>query len=293
MLPVRRPDPAPSRVKYRLERLWLTPSFRRFVRTGLPLALVLVAVTALVTDLRVRAMAAETAEDIRTYVAERPEFRIARVQITGASPELSARVGAEMAMELPVSAFDLDLQALRDRVMALEPVLTARVRVAEAHTLEVTVVERTPVAIWRMQDGLALVDGSGARVDTIDRRGDRPDLPVMAGKGAEKAIEEGLSVMRIAAPLEARIRGLVRVGERRWDLVLDREQVIQLPETRPEAALLRILALDSAKDLLERDLVIVDLRDGDRPVVRLSQPGLAEFNARKMLGEDDSDEDDA
>jgi cell division protein FtsQ len=49
------------------------------------------------------------------------------------------------------------------------------------------------------------------------------------------------------------------VGERRWDVVLDRDQRILLPETEPGRALERVLALDQAQDLLDRD-VTVDLR---------------------------------
>ena len=33
---VNRPDPAPSRLKYRLERLMLTPMFRLALRVGIP-----------------------------------------------------------------------------------------------------------------------------------------------------------------------------------------------------------------------------------------------------------------
>ena len=39
MLPVKAPrrDPAPSRLRYRLNRLWLRPGFRRLVNFGLPM----------------------------------------------------------------------------------------------------------------------------------------------------------------------------------------------------------------------------------------------------------------
>ena len=42
------------------------------------------------------------------------------------------------------------------------------------------------------------------------------------------------------------LRGLVRVGDRRWDLVLDRNQKIMLPEQNAPAALERLIALDKA-----------------------------------------------
>ena len=44
------------------------------------------------------------------------------------------------------------------------------------------------------------------------------------------------------------------MGERRWDVVLDRDQRILLPETGPVPALERVIALDKAEHLLDRDI---------------------------------------
>jgi cell division protein FtsQ len=71
------------------------------------------------------------------------------------------------------------------------------------------------------------------------------------------------------------LRGLVRMGERRWDLVLDRDQRILLPETNPVRALERLLALDQAEGILTRDITAADLRLDHRPTLRLTA-GAAE-----------------
>ncbi|MFZ1479702.1 MAG: cell division protein FtsQ/DivIB, partial [Paracoccaceae bacterium] len=63
---------------------------------------------------------------------------------------------------------------------------------------------------------------------------------------------------------------LVRMGERRWDLVLDRDQRILLPSDNPVRALERLLALDHAQDILARDLMAIDLRNDARPTLRLT-----------------------
>ncbi len=78
------------------------------------------------------------------------------------------------------------------------------------------------------------------------------------------------------------------MGERRWDLVLDRDQVIRLPEADPVAALRRVMALDATDGLLARDVAVVDLRDPDRPMLRLTEHAQAELvRLREMIkGED-------
>jgi cell division protein FtsQ len=67
------------------------------------------------------------------------------------------------------------------------------------------------------------------------------------------------------------------MGERRWDVVLDRDQRLMLPEVNPVRALDRTLALDSAEDLLARDFTHLDLRNPERPTLRLSARALDEF----------------
>jgi cell division protein FtsQ len=101
-------------------------------------------------------------------------------------------------------------------------------------------------------------------------------------------VPEALDLLAEAEAVAPRIRGLVRMGERRWDLVLDRDQVIRLPEADPVAALRRVMALHKAEALLDRDLHSVDLRDPRRPALGLSPYAKSELERLRMAvqGED-------
>ena len=136
------------------------------------------------------------------------------------------------------------------------------------------VTERQPVLIWRDAKGLTMIDATGHRVAGLALRGDRPDLPLVVGEGADIAAPEALAILEAAAPLTPRLRGLVRMGDRRWDIVLDRDQRIELPEAGAVAAVERLLALDQAEDILARDILTVDLRNDHRPVLRLAPDAL-------------------
>jgi cell division protein FtsQ len=65
------------------------------------------------------------------------------------------------------------------------------------------------------------------------------------------------------------------VGDRRWDLVLDRDQRVLLPETGAVAALERVIALDEAQQLFARDISLIDMRIPERPTVRVTPAGIA------------------
>jgi cell division protein FtsQ len=66
-------------------------------------------------------------------------------------------------------------------------------------------------------------------------------------------------------------------------VVLDRDQRILLPETLPVRALERVIALDQAQQLLDRDVIAVDLRNEHRPVLRLAPPALSALRQARGL----------
>ncbi|TCP43125.1 cell division protein FtsQ/DivIB [Rhodovulum marinum] len=276
-------DPAPSRWAYRLERLWLTPLFRKAVLKGLPLA-ALMAIPALwlADDTRRADLAAQIA-DIRRQVETRPEFMVKLMAIEGASAETDADIREVLPLDFPLSSFDLDLHEMRKTVEGLDAVKTAQMRVRPGGILELTVEERVPAVVWRGEAGLELLDEQGHRVAPIEARALRPDLPLIAGEGADLAVAEALQLIAAAAPLEQRLRGLVRIGARRWDVVLDRDQRILLPAQNAVTALERVLALDEVSDMLGRDIVVVDLRNPARPTVRLSPDAVEEFRRIRRL----------
>lgn len=294
MLPVARQtarprkDPAPSRLRYRLTRFWLRPSYRRAVNFGLPLMAGVLASWTLASELDLRNRAIGAFAAAREAVMDRPQFLITRIDIPDVSADLAEQIRETSLVTLPVNSLEVNVAAVRDRVESLAAVERARVRAVAGGVLEIRAIERIPVAIWRGPDGLQLVDQNGVRVAEIDSRLRRADLPLIAGAGAEGQVPEALSLLAEARPIAARIRGLVRVGERRWDMVLDRDQAIRLPETDPMGALRRVLALQAADQALDRDISVLDLRNPERPMLRLTEEALAEL-ARvkaKLEGED-------
>ena len=276
--PAVRRDPAPTRWAYRMQRLWLTPVFRVTFRYGLPGLAVLALVAAVLGSADRRDAILATFTDLRAQFENRPEFRVSLIRVEGASPELADAVRAKLGLRLPLSSFDLDLDIAREKIEALDAVASALVRVRSGGVLQVLITERVPTLVWRSDGELMLLDGTGHRVAGLGSRVDRADLPLIAGDGADTAASEAIAVFEAAHPISDRLRGLVRVGDRRWNLILDRDQTILLPEHQPVAALDRLLALDSAEDILARDVLTIDLRFDQRPTLRLSPQARATLN---------------
>lgn len=277
-----RRDPAPSRIAYRMQRLWLTPAIRTALRVGLPAFVLAFGVGIYLADTERRAVLGSVYTDLREKIKNRPEFVVNLLSVEGASPDLSEAVRTVLALPLPQSSLDLDLEAARARIANLSAVAEVNLRVQSGGILHVTITEREPAFVWRDAAGLWLVDETGTRVAEIEARNDRADLPLIVGQGADRAIAEARQILLSAGPLMPRLRGLVRMGERRWDLVLDRDQRILLPADSPIPALDRLIALDQAQELLARDILAIDLRLQSRPSLRLAPYALAEM--RRLRG---------
>lgn len=272
-----RVDPAPSRWAYRFERLMLTPLFRKVLRIGVPSCLIFLAGTLYFSDAGRRERLVLAVADIRQQIETRPEFMVNLFRIDGASLETEEDIREIFPYEFPASSFDIDLDQVRDLIEGLPAVAHASVRIRQGGVLAAQVTERQPVALWRNRDGLGVVDIQGVVVGEVARRADRADLPIVAGEGAQMALPEALDILRAAQPLGTRVRGLVRMGERRWDVVLDRGQRILLPERGPVRALERVIVLDQVRDMLERDVVAVDMRLAERPTIRMTEAAVGEW----------------
>ncbi|PZX16256.1 cell division protein FtsQ [Palleronia aestuarii] len=281
MRPLNRPavrrDPAPSRLAYRLHRLALTPSVRRGFTVGLPLAVATLILTLALADAdRRQALGARVAA-WKLAIAQREEFMVRQIAFRGGSDATTAAIRERLNVDLPASSFDLDLAAMREAVTSIDAVREAELSILSGGTLQIAVEERIPALVWRGPEGLVLLDAEGHPTGALQRRRDRADLPLVAGDGAPEAVPEALAIIAAAHPLADRVRGLLRVGARRWDLVLDRGQRVMLPETRPVAALEEAIAIHEAQDLLSRDVLRVDMRTPSRPTIR-----MAEASARTM-----------
>lgn len=279
----RQPGPGPSVWSYRIARLQKKPWFRRTVYIALPLLLAGLIGARIATDPRVHEMVAEKKSKAMESLSSRPEFAIKSVTVLGASPDLSVAIREAAGLEPGASSLMLDVASIQQRVAAIGAVRSAHVTLIADGRLQIAVEERLPEALWRDGAGaLWLTDREGYRISRAVTRAGYPTLPVILGPGAPAAMAEALAVFHAQPALQPRIRAIVRVGERRWDVLLDRGLRIMLPETEPVAALERVMAWHYGDDLLDRALEAVDMRLPDRPTLRMTPEAAEEFRLRSV-----------
>jgi cell division protein FtsQ len=270
-------DPAPSRWSYRMQRLMLTPLYRNLLRIGVPFVIAFGSVTLYMSDDQRRETVVQGFVDLREQFQTRPEFMVNLMAIDGASSSVAEDIREVLQLDFPISSFDLELEVILAQIRDLPPVQDASLRVRSGGILQVDVVERSPAVVWRTALGLEVLDVTGAVIAPAAAREAFAALPLIAGEGADRHVTEALDLVRAAGPLGARMRGLVRVGDRRWDVVLDREQRILLPEEGPVQALERVIAMGQVHEMLERDLSVVDMRLSQRPTIRMNPAAVEQW----------------
>lgn len=273
-------DPAPSRLSYRLMRFMLTPLLRRLVFYGVPGFVIAIAAGLYFADEEHRDNLRAFADDVHRSIIERPEFMVSAAQITGAGPTLEEDIREVLPVDFPISSFSLDVHEMRRILVELDPVSEASLKVLDG-ILFIDISERKPAFVWRKRDVLELLDETGHYVRSITARMDYPDLPLVAGEGADENIAQARMLLATAAPFADRVRGLVYVGQRRWDVALDRDQRIMLPAQGAVQALEKVLILNDTQELLDRAISVVDMRLNERPTLRLAD-GKSSMLLRKI-----------
>ena len=284
---------APTRTGFRFRRLLRSKSFQKFATVWAPLLLVLAGIgwVASQTELREQTMA--QFEEMKREALGRPEFAVTRLDIEGATPAVEAALRRQLAYTLGASSLTFDATRARQRAEALGWVRTAQARLEAPRTLTIAVDLRKPALIWRREEALTLLDATGATIEWLESRADHPDLPLIAGRGANapRAVREAMAIFREAGALGPRLRGLVRIGERRWDAVLQDGPVVMLPAVGALDALAYVKALEQTPEKpLTKDVTAIDLRIKGRPTLRLGPDALQSLhdgrNAKAAKGED-------
>lgn len=207
-------------------------------------------------------------------VARAIGFDIAAVTITGQSrlteKELLTAAGVDARHSLPF----LDAGDVRERLMAVPLVKSARVMKLYPNRLVIAVEERRPHALWQQDGRVTVVADDGVAIDEL--RDERYlGLPFVVGEGAQKRLPEYLQLMKGLGDLAQRVKAGVLVSGRRWDLDMTNGMLVKLPEEDPARAIATLMRLQREARILDKDLMSIDLRAPDRVAVRLTEEAAA------------------
>ena len=265
----RKIDPAPSIISYRLMRLMLIPRLRLILTLGIPSLVIICGTLVLLLNINLHENIEALKKDLKHALVESPEFMIKVASVDGASDELAHEIREIMPLDFPVSYFDLDIKYLHKVLNDIPAVASAAIKVTVSGVLQIDISERTPAFIWRKDDVTSVIDEKGKFIRLATSRLDYPELPLVIGEAANLSIADISSLMEDNQYFLDQVRAFVRVGERRWDLVLDNNLRIMLPQTEFLAAFDRLMLMNHTGSLFSNQLSTIDMRLVERPTVRV------------------------
>ncbi len=170
---------------------------------------------------------------------------------------------------------EVDIQALRGKLLGLSWVEDARVSRQLPDTLVIDIVERKPHAVLKLPDRLVLIDAVGHQLEPISAARARGRL-VLGGWGAGTHVPALTRLLAAAPALKPQVAEADWIGERRWNLTFKTGQLLALPEGAEDAAraLVTFARLDGTNRLLGGRAVAFDMRAADRIYLRV--PGGAD-----------------
>jgi len=216
-------------------------------------------------------------------VTSRLGFAVDQVRVAGNKETSEIDILDRLGLDGWTSLIGFDAEAARERIAALPWVKVAAVRKIYPDEIEVRIEEREAFAILQQGTNLSIIEHDGDVIVPFDGRR-HATLPLMVGFGSEKG---AAFVDKIGShpELAARVKGYIRVADRRWDLRLENGITIRLPESGEDTAIAEVLRLDREQGLLSRDIAGVDFRLDDRVIVQLTPE--AQERRTQMIAEQD------
>ena len=210
-------------------------------------------------------------KDARDGAANAAGFRITSIALAGNNHVSREEVLATAGISGITSLLFLDVGEARERLKTNPWISDATVLKLYPGELQIGIKEREAFALWQKEGRVSVIADDGTVLEPYVA----PQLlrlPLVVGSGAQTRAKEFLALLAPYPELRDFVRAAVLVGERRWNLRLKNAIDVELPEARIADALEKLVALDREKNLITRDIVLIDLRLPDRITVRLSDP---------------------
>lgn len=168
------------------------------------------------------------------------------------------------------SMLSIDLDQVRQSIETLPWVLSVSVHRSFPNAIYVRLVERRPMALWKVDKETFVIDREGKVLGKGGLADNFPGLPVVTGKNAGQHAEGLFSVLEKFPQIQERIRAITFVGSRRWTLLMEHGVRVLLPEIKLLEALETLERMDPALVLQSSSVKVIDLRVPDQFILQVS-----------------------
>ena len=194
-------------------------------------------------------------------------FEVQRVTMKGAvqtsNGELLSALYSEQKGQIIGRALpQLNLGDLKENVEEIGWVKNAAVSRLWPGTIHVSIVERTPIAVWQQTGNgeLFLLDTDGVTIEAVGGH-EYAQLPMVLNSVRPMEAAKILKTIKQYPSLAGKIAAVKEQGNRRWDLVFRNGFVVKLPAENYEKVIYKLTTMENEKSTLSDKLEYLDVRD--------------------------------
>ena len=164
----------------------------------------------------------------------------------------------------------INITEMKDRVNKLPWVKSARIERHFPNKISLTLFERTPMARWQTNRMLKLIDVHGDVIPIVDLTR-FSNLPIIIGKNAPKIAGQILNTLSNEPHLFRRVKSLTLVSDRRWDVQLDNQINVHLPEKNPGKAWAHLATVEQGHNIFGDQVQGIDMRLENQLIIKIEK----------------------
>ncbi|MCP1212605.1 cell division protein FtsQ/DivIB [Acetobacter okinawensis] len=266
---MKRPASRPSRTGLFLKRQ------KRLLRPVIGLALLACAGTGVYLAVPLPLLEQQIAP-LRDKVLGTSALRVTSIRVEGANLTSDGAIRAALNIAVGDPVLNFNVSRARENLNALPFIDHVSVERHLSGEIDVHITERPPYAVWQHQGHFILIDRQGQKVP--DQGANDKDatafakLPLVVGDGANENAAALIDVLSQEPEVKFRVAAAVRVSDRRWNLSLKDGATVLLPEGEEAPAIHRLARINASTQLLDRPVVLIDMRLPDRLTIRERPP---------------------
>ena len=274
-------DPAPSKLSYKLNRLFYKLWFKTLL---ILILLVLCGVFAkkflyknidLIAEIRfLREESSELYKDLT-------ELSISRIVVNGAQEPLKEEIIMLIKNAANEEFSVLKAKSLQEKIKEIKKVKEAVVKFSTDGSVIVNVIERKQVAVFLNNNLYEVLDRNGVVLSVYSDYGGLSKFPLIVGKFGSRNIPDLLTLVKEIGLYGSEVLYYEWVGERRWNVHMKSDLVFKLPESNMHKGVELMRMFLRETNNYPRPLVSIDLRNLDKPIIKFRKFPSIEYIHKK------------
>ena len=275
-------DPAPSRLSYKINRLFYRLWFKMLLIAVFLISSALLVKKFLYKNIDLNEEIKFLSEESSAFYKGLTELSISSVLVKGAQESLKKEI-TNLVQNAATEGFSaLKAQALREKIQAINRVEKAFVKFSTDGLVIVSVIERKEAVVFFNNDLYKVLDSNGIILSIKRNYQGLSDFPLLVGKDGSRKIKELLSLVNEIGSNKSEVLYYEWIGERRWDIHMKNDLVFKLPENNLSRGLELMRMFINKKNKPLRPIVSVDLRNIDKPIIKFRKASSIKNNIEKL-----------